>query len=152
MYFFIQLMVASAPGVTSLRAAAPVGVASKQGADSVTIPSHSTGDWTVHAWVQPMRPGPVILSIAQVSHNIHSGCYWADAYTVRKWTKNLRTFEIGTVPTKRNKKIEWCISKAPVYHCVHQIQQNKLLFANDACFPFTILACVPSVVVCLMCT
>ena len=41
------------------------------------------------------------------------------------------------------KRKEWRISKA-FYHRVHKtIQRNKMLFANNAPFPFTISACLP---------
>ena len=67
-----------------------------------------------------------------------------DALTVRisTWTRNLRTRIRKCVPTKRNRGTNAAFQKH-IYHRVHQtISRNKILFANDARFLLTMLACL----------
>ena len=66
--------------------------------------------------------------------------FWGDAYTVRKWTRNLRTNIRKCV--QRNSETNDAFQKHLYYH--QTIQRNtEMLFANDARFPFTILVCLP---------
>ena len=59
--------------------------------------------------------------------------FWGDAYTVRKWTRNLRTKNRKCVPTKRNETND--AFQKDLYYRVHQTIQRKKMFANDARFP-----------------
>ena len=66
--------------------------------------------------------------------------FWGDVYTVRRWTRNLRTQILKCVPTKWRKNGAF---QKHLYH--HQtIQRNtEMLFANDAHFLFTIIVSLP---------
>ena len=69
--------------------------------------------------------------------------FWGGAYTLHKWTRNLRTKIQKCVPTKRKRETNDALQK----HLHHRGQRYKMLFANDARFPFTI---VPSMIVCVL--
>ena len=62
----------------------------------------------------------------------YSGCasFWGDAYTVRKWMRNLCTKIRKCIPTKRKRETNDASVKH-LYHRVHQmIQQKKRLFSK----------------------
>ena len=63
--------------------------------------------------------------------------FWGDAYTVRKWTINLRTKIRKCVPTKRNRETNAAFRSTFSTKFIKTIQRNKMVFANDARFPFT---------------
>ena len=69
--------------------------------------------------------------------------FWGDAYTVRKWTRNLRMYKIRKcVPTRRNRETNDAFQKH-FYYQVHQtIQQDEMFFTNDARFSFAIFECL----------
>ena len=66
--------------------------------------------------------------------------FWGDAYTVRKWTRNLGTKIRKSY--RRNRETNGAFQKHLYHH--QRIQRNtEMLFANDLRFPITILACLP---------
>ena len=76
------------------------------------------------------------------------GSFSGDAYTVRKWTINLRQ-EFGNAH-RRNREMSGAFRKHLYHH--QRIQRNtEMLFSNDARFFFH-SARVPSVIVCLVCS
>ena len=79
-------------------------------------------DGTTPWWISRTDEGKLVCG-----HGHPSGraSFWGDAYTVRKWTRNLRTKLRKCVPTKRNRETNDAFQKH-FFHRVHQtIQRNK---------------------------
>ena len=74
--------------------------------------------------------------------------FWGDAYTVRKWTRNLRTKNRKCVPTKRNETND--AFQKDLYYRVHQTIQRKKCSQTMRAFLYNTR--VPSVIVCIACS